>query len=131
MGKEVLVLFKTHLDIGYTDYAERVVNEYIGKYIPNAIDLGYQLRDSDTPFIWTVGSWLIYEGLKHDADGKLERAIRDGVIAWHALPFTTHTELMDERLFEYGLSLSDALDQRFGKCTIGAKMTDVPGHTAD
>ena len=129
MGKEVLVLFKTHLDIGYTDYAERVVNEYIGKYIPNAIDLGYQLRDSDTPFIWTVGSWLIYEGLKHDADGKLERAIRDGVIAWHALPFTTHTELMDERLFEYGLSLSDALDQRFGKCTIGAKMTDVPGHT--
>jgi hypothetical protein len=40
-----------------------------------------------------------------------------------------HTELIDPSLFEYGLSLSNSLDKQFGKQTIAAKMTDVPGHT--
>jgi hypothetical protein len=36
---------------------------------------------------------------------------------------------MDETLFRYGLSLTQELDKRYGKQTISAKMTDVPGHT--
>ena len=40
-----------------------------------------------------------------------------------------HSELVDASLFEFGLSLSKTLDERFGKKTIAAKMTDVPGHT--
>lgn len=129
MIKEVLVVFKTHLDIGFTDYSENVIQKYINNFIPSAIQTGYELKNSETPFIWTVGSWLVWEGLKHDSDKKLEQAIRDGVISWHGLPFTSHTELMSEKLFNYGLSLSEKLDRRFGKKTIGAKMTDVPGHT--
>ena len=129
MIKEVFIIFKTHLDIGYTDYAENIVNKYLNNFIPSAIETGYALKGTDTPFIWTVGSWLIWEGLKHDKDKKLENAIRDGIIAWHGLPFTSHTELMSEKLFDYGISLSQKLDERFGKKTIGAKMTDVPGHT--
>ncbi len=128
MIKEVYVIFKTHLDIGFTDYAENVVNKYIDEYIPNAIKTGYELREKNIPFVWTTGSWLIWEALKTD-DGTLEKAINDGIIAWHALPFTSHTELMSKKLFEYGLSLSQRLDKRFGKKTDGAKMTDVPGHT--
>ena len=129
MIKEVLIVFKTHLDIGFTDYSENVINNYIENFIPNAIKTGYELKDTKTPFIWTVGSWLIWEGLKRDSDGKLAKAIEDGIIAWHSLAFTSHTELMSEKLFDYSLSLSDKLDERFGKKTIGAKMTDVPGHT--
>ena len=37
MVKEVLLEFKTHLDIGYTDYAEKVVERYLTEFIPNAI----------------------------------------------------------------------------------------------
>jgi hypothetical protein len=59
----------------------------------------------------------------------MEEGILHGDIAWHALPFTTHTELMDADLFRFGLSLSQELDQRFDRKTIAAKMTDVPGHT--
>lgn len=129
MIKEVLIVFKTHLDIGYTDYSENVIQKYLDNFIPSAIQTGYALKDTDTPFIWTVGSWLIWEGLKHDTDKKLEQAIRDGIISWHGLPFTSHTELMSEKLFDYGLSISEKLDRRFGRKTIGAKMTDVPGHT--
>src|SRR5262249_15134854 len=54
---------------------------------------------------------------------------RRGDIVWHGLPLTTHSELMSPDLFRFGLSLSQELDARFGKKTIAAKMTDVPGHT--
>jgi len=51
----------------------------------------------------------------------MEEAILAGEIAWHALPFTTHTELMDADLFRFGLSLSAELDRRFGKTTIAGQ----------
>ncbi len=127
--KTVLIIFKTHLDIGFTDYAENVVANYLDCFIPNAIKVGYELKDSDTPFIWTTGAWLIDLALKKDSSGMVENAIRDGILNWHALPFTTHTELMSPELFEYALGISRKLDERFGVKTIGAKMTDVPGHT--
>ena len=127
--KEVLVIFKTHLDIGFTDYANNILQKYLKEYIPNAIRVGYELKDTDTPFVWTVGSWLIWQALKHDTEGVVEQAVRDGILRWHALPFTTHTELMNETLFAYGLSLSKKLDEHFGTKTTGAKMSDVPGHT--
>lgn len=126
--KKVYLIFKTHLDIGFTDYAGEVVKQYLTEFIPCAIKVGYELKDTDTPFVWTVGSWMVNEALKQD-DGTVEKAIRDGIIRWHGLPFTTHTETMSPKLFEYGLSLSKKLDERFGKTTISAKMTDVPGHT--
>ena len=72
---------------------------------------------------------LLYTSRTADKTKRLCEAIEDGDITWHGLPFTTHTELMSESLFRYGLSLSKELDKRFGKKTIAAKMTDVPGHT--
>ena len=84
MVKEVYLIFNTHLDIGYTDYAENVINNYLENYIPNAIKVGYELKGSDTPFVWSVGSWLIYEALKRGID--IEPAIKDGIITWHGLP---------------------------------------------
>ncbi len=127
--KPALVIFKTHLDIGFTDYAENVVDNYINKFIPNAIKVGYQLKNTDTPFIWTVGSWMIDRALKSDTTGVVEKAVRAGILNWHGLPFTSHTEAMSPELFEYGLGISRKLDELFGRQTIGAKMTDVPGHT--
>ena len=131
---KVHVIFKTHLDVGFTDYARNVLENYRTRYIPAAIALARELREDGgvARFRWTTGSWLIYEYLEHaDAAGRraMEEAILAGDIAWHGLPFTTHTELMDAVLFRFGLSLSQELDARFGKTTLAAKMTDVPGHT--
>ncbi len=128
-NKEVLVLFKTHLDVGFTDYSKNIIDNYVNVFIPNAIKVGYELKESATPFIWTVGSWMIWKALKEDKTGKVEQAIRDGILNWHGLPFTTHTELLTPELFEFGLNISAELDKKFGRKTIGAKMTDVPGHT--
>jgi len=131
---EVHVIFKTHLDVGFTDYAHKVVERYMTHFIPDAIALARRMQAEHPaePFCWTVGSWLIYEYLRRGTPEQIrlmESAIQDGMVTWHALPFTTHTEFMDADLFRYGLSLSQQLDQRFGRQTIAAKMTDVPGHT--
>lgn len=127
--KEVLVIFKTHLDVGFTDYAENITYNYLNSFIPNAIRVGYELKDSKTPFVWTVGSWLIDRALRNDMDGSICRAVEDGILNWHGLPFTTHTELMNPTMLQYGIGISQSLDKRFGRKTIAAKMTDVPGHT--
>lgn len=129
MKKEVLIIFKTHLDLGFTDYSANILKKYLTEYIPNAIKVGNELKNTATPFVWTVGSFIINEALKHDKDGTVDRAIKDGILTWHALPFTTHTELMNRSLFEYGLDISKKLDEKYGKNTVAAKMTDVPGHT--
>ncbi len=132
--KKIMVLFKTHLDIGFTDFAKNVTERYMTDFVPNAVKVAKELREknSDAKFIWTTGSWLIYEYLRtHDEESGRDiiEALKRGDVCWHGLPFTTHTEIMNEELFEYGLSLSRQLDERFGVKTIAAKMTDVPGHT--
>lgn len=129
--KKVIVVHKTHLDIGFTDSAQNVMHKYLETFIPGAVKTARECnRDGKRNFVWTVGSYLIERYLKEGSDpGMLEKAIEDGLIVWHGLPLTTHTELMDGKLFEYGLSISKRLDERFGRRTIAAKMTDVPSHT--
>ncbi|PKO15839.1 MAG: hypothetical protein CVU39_09965 [Chloroflexi bacterium HGW-Chloroflexi-10] len=134
MPQKIHLIFKTHLDVGFTNYAAAVVQNYFTNYIPAAMRVARELRESGRPerFIWTTGSWLIWKFLEEAAPEprkQMEEAIVAGDLAWHALPFTTHTELMDADLFRRGLSLSQQLDRRFGKRTIAAKLTDVPGHT--
>ena len=134
-GRTIHLVFKTHLDIGFTDHAERVRRQYHERFIPQAIDTGEHFfrEDSRHPaFIWTTGAWLIWDHLNSQDAAKvkrLEQAIERGLIRWHALPFTTHSELMSPALFRAGLSYAAELDRRFGMKTIAAKMTDVPGHT--
>jgi hypothetical protein len=131
----VHLIFKTHLDIGFTDLAERVRARYHRQFIPEAIATGehFHAENPDEPaFIWTTGAWLIWDHLETGTRAqvrRLERAIERGLIVWHALPFTTHTELMSPALFRAGLSYGQELDARFGRRTTAAKMTDVPGHT--
>jgi len=134
-NKTIHLIYKTHLDIGFTDHAAKVRRQYHEQFLPQAMATGEHFfnENPDEPqFIWTTGAWLIWDFLDtQDADTvrRLERAIERGLIAWHGLPFTTHTELMTPAVFRAGLSYSEELDQRFGRKTIAAKMTDVPGHT--
>jgi hypothetical protein len=131
----VHLIFKTHLDIGFTDHAAKVRAQYHRQFIPQAIATGehFHAETPDQPrFVWTTGAWLIWDHLHSgtpDQVRRLERAIDRGLIVWHALPFTTHTELMSPALFRAGLSFAQDLDARFGRRTTAAKMTDVPGHT--
>jgi len=132
--RHVLVVFKCHLDIGFTDTQANVMRTYFEQYYPQAIALAKQLREQGgkNRYVWTTSSWLLYEYLEQansDERRKAEEAIQAGDIAWHALPFSWQTELLDSSMIQGCLGFSSALDKRFGRKTIAGKMTDVPGHS--
>ncbi len=131
--KKVIVVSKTHLDLGFTNYAEVIRQTYLNNYIPGAISLAKQLNTKDKKsFAWTTGSWIIKDALENGTPEQrknIEKALKNKDLLPHALPLTLHTELLDEDTLDYGLSIIDKLDEIRGEKTISAKMTDVPGHT--
>jgi hypothetical protein len=131
--KRVLVMFKCHFDVGFAETQEVMVRRYFTDFFPRAMDLASQLRESGSyRYVWTTGSWLLYEYLEQatpEQRKRMEQAIVKGDFAWHALPFTWQTEMLDQSMIRGSIALSQALDRRFGRTTTGAKMTDVPGHT--
>ncbi|MDR0697298.1 MAG: DUF5054 domain-containing protein [Christensenellaceae bacterium] len=130
---KLYIVAKTHLDLGFTDFAENILIKYRNDYIPNAIKMANILNSQGRKrFVWTTGSFLIDDALKHgdtESINALNEAITKGYVAWHALPFTLHTELLDTQTFNEGLDISKRLDNKYGINTIAAKATDVPGHT--
>ncbi len=131
---KVYVVFKTHLDVGFTDLSSVVTQRYITEFIPKALDVSEKLRaeNASEKYVWTTGAWLIWKYL-HTASPeevkRLEEAIGRGDIVWNSVPYTVESESMNLDLFETSLLLSHKLDEKYGKKTIAAKMTDVPGHT--
>jgi len=125
--EQVLVMFKCHLDVGFVDTQAAIIKRYFTQFYPQAIAIAER-----TEFVWTTGSWLLYRYLEQ-ANGanrkRMEDAVARGHIAWHALPFTWQTELLDRSTIAACLGFSKELDKRFGRTTTGAKMTDVPGHS--
>ena len=130
----VHVVAKTHLDLGFTDLAAAVADQYLNDFFPRALAVAGELRNRGGPerLVWTTGSWVLHHALHHGSSATAQ-AVADGIaagdLAWHALPVTTHTELLDADLFRFGLGYAADLDAGFGRTTTAAKMTDVPGHT--
>jgi hypothetical protein len=126
-------MFKCHFDAGFIDTQANVVHRYFNEYFPKAITIAQQSRQPGAHrYVWTTGSWLLYEYLEQASAvdrQRMEQAIADGDIAWHAIPFSWQTEMMDASMISASVALSHSLDRRFGRTTTGAKMTDVPGHT--
>ena len=129
----VLLVAKCHLDVGFTLTQAKVMREYFDVYFPAAIKTASMLRATGADhYTWTTGSWLLYEYLEQaNAEQRraMENAVAAGDVAWHGLPFSWQTEMLDRSMIDGALGFSKALDQRFGRKTIGAKMTDVPGHS--
>ena len=120
--EKVYVVFKTHLDVGFTDLSSVVTQRYITEFIPKALDVSEKLRaeNAGEKYVWTTGAWLIWKYL-HTASPKeverLEAAIRRGDIVWNSVPYTVESESMNLDLFETCLLLSHKLDEKYGKKT--------------
>lgn len=135
-ARVVHVVVKTHCDLGFTDLASKVVEAYTADFFPRALSVADELRRRGGPerLVWTTGSLVLHWALTTGDDAQRARVadgVRRGDLAWHALPATTHTELLDAELVRSGLRIGAELDAwaRNGVPTIAAKMTDVPGHT--
>jgi len=133
--KKVIVAFKTHFDIGYTDLAAAVVERYRTSMADKALDVCDLARQAppERRFVWTLSGWpmsqLLWSGQTPERRERIERAVRDGLLVWHALPFSLETESLDLEDLVRGLRFSSALSRRFGMpLARDAKMTDVPSH---
>ena len=60
---QIVVVFKTHFDIGYTDMATNVVQRYRTTMMDKALEVVEQNRDlpSQQQFIWTMSGWPMHK----------------------------------------------------------------------
>jgi len=132
--KDLVIVFKTHFDNGYTELSETVLNQYAAKLIGGALK---GIKESgSTPenrkFSWTLSGYPMKEILQRNPGAKpaVDEAIRNGSFAIHALPFTFETEAMTPELLVRGFAFSDEIARTHGlDLPIDAKLTDVPSHS--
>ena len=133
---DVVIVYKTHFDIGYTARASEVIHEYrteMADRLLTAIERN-QGQPKDRQFVWTLSGFpmreILWEGQDPQRRKAIEDAIRAGNIAIHAYPYTTHTEIAEPEDLARGLTISSRLARKLGQpLSISAKMTDVPGQS--
>ena len=133
MIKKVILVFKTHFDIGFTDLASNVIRQYSTTMLSQVLDTCRATENmGKLKYIWTMPAWplkVVTEQCDEKMKAELEHYIRNGQIAWHALPFTSHTDFCGEEEYLESLRYGKWLAEKYNKpYPIAAKMTDVPGH---
>jgi len=132
---DIVVAFKMHVDIGYTDWAEGVLRKYAGPMLDKTLSFIDQTASlpKREQFVWTIPAWPLQYMLDNCSPRnklRLEKAIREQRIIPHALPFTLETESSDMENLVRGLSFADSINHRFGlQPARDAKLTDVPEHS--
>ncbi|MEO5715935.1 MAG: hypothetical protein ABIT37_20820 [Luteolibacter sp.] len=133
---EVVIVYKTHFDIGYTARASDVIHDYrteMADRLLEAIEAN-KPQPKEKQFVWTLSGYpmkqILWEGQTPERRSAIEQGIRDGNIVTHAYPFTTHTEIAEPEDLVRGLNISSTLARRYGQpLSRAAKMSDVPGQS--
>lgn len=134
---DVWVVFKTHFDIGYTDMASKVVEDYRTTMIDQALDVADQNRDlpASQQFAWTIPGWPMHRILDWPEQTPERRrrvleAFKNGRFVVHALPYTMHTGTLEPEDLVRGFGYATRVSAGAGlPLPRDAKMTDVPQHS--
>ncbi|MCR5755182.1 MAG: hypothetical protein K6G30_10280, partial [Acetatifactor sp.] len=132
--KKIILVFKTHFDIGFTDLSSNVIDQYAKEMAREVIATCKGTQDMGAlRYVWTMPSWPLLQIVKNatpEVREELDKLIENGQVVWHALPFTSHTDFCSQKEYIEGLRYSVQLAEMYHKpCPISAKMTDVPGHS--
>lgn len=132
---DIVVVFKMHVDIGYTNWAEGVLQKYTVDMLDEtlkSIDETSGLPKAEQ-FVWTIPSWplkYMLENCTPERKQRLEKAIKEQRIVPHALPVTFETEACDLENLVRGLSYATEINSKYNlPAPRGAKLTDVPSHS--
>lgn len=133
MVDKIILVFKTHFDIGFTDLSSKVIDNYADSMLKEVIATCKATEDmGQLKYIWTMPAWplkVIAERCTKELKKELDLLIDRGQIVWHALPFTSHTDFCSAEEYMEGLRFGRELSELYQKpYPIAAKMTDVPGH---
>lgn len=134
--QEIVVVFKTHYDIGYTDLTTNILTRYRTQFADKALSVIEQSRSlpPEQQFTWTVPGWplkeMLWPGQTPERREKILQAVKEGRLAVHAMPFSLQTETLDLEDLVEGMIYSANLTHDLGlPLPRAAKMTDVPEHT--
>ena len=133
MIKKVILVFKTHVDIGFTDLAAKVIDQYAGPMLSQVLETCRSTKDmGKLKYVWTMPAWLlkvVIENCQPELRAELDEYINNGQIVWHALAYTSHTDFCGEEEYLESLRYAKELAKAYQKpYPVAAKMTDVPGH---
>jgi alpha-mannosidase len=134
--REVIVVSKTHFDIGYTRRIEAVISQYRSQMMDTALatlEASRSLPQAER-FLWTLPGWpmtrVLDERQVPDRRVRVLDAFREGRFAVHGLAFTTHTESLEIEDLVRSLGFSTRLARSVNApLPRAAKMTDVPSHS--
>ncbi len=132
---KVISVFKTHVDIGFTDLPHKVLASYAHKMLKDVVETceATAANEKSRRFVWTMPSFVLLHSLEHttpDLRERTEALIDAGQIVWHAMPFTIRSEFFSAFELSHALDYAKELSRRYNKpMPRTAKMTDIPGHT--
>jgi hypothetical protein len=134
--KDIVIVYKTHFDIGYTQLARDVCHQYrteMADKVLEAIDRNAH-QPKDKQFVWTLSGYPLSQILgpqqPPERRQRISSAIRSGNLAVHALGFSMHDESFEPEDLVRSLGWSSAIAREHGLPLPGdAKTTDVPGHS--
>jgi alpha-mannosidase len=133
--KQIIVVCKTHYDIGFTKRVSEVVQHYRSTLIDRALDNIDKTKNmpAGQQFVWTSPGWVMgklledWPGQTPERHQRIETAFKSGKLAALASPFTPESDVMEPEEFSRGYMFADALSRQYGQPLVrGAKATDVP-----
>lgn len=135
---QIIVVCKTHFDLGYTHRVKDLLDYYRTTMIDRA--LGIMDASKDLPpaqqFVWTSPGWVMekvledWPGQTAERRGRIETAFKSGKFVTHALPFSIEAELLEPEQFARGYVFADTVSRRYGlPLARSAKTTDVPSQS--
>ncbi len=136
--EEIILVYKSHFDIGYTHLASETIQNYRTTTVEEALDVVDKNKNLplDQQFVWTIPGWPMkkiledWEGQTPQRSERVMDAFSAGRIAVHALPFTMQIGLMEPEGMVRSLVYASELARQAGKpLPTGAKMTDVPSYS--
>ncbi len=136
--REIIVVCKTHFDIGYTHRVKDLLVYYRTKMIDRALSLMDSSKElpPEQQFVWTSPGWVMqkviadWPGQTPERRQRLDAAMRSGKFVTHALPFTIEAELLEPEAFARGYCFADMVSRQYGlPLARGAKTTDVPSQS--
>jgi len=138
--KEIIVICKTHFDIGYTHRVKDVVHYYQTEMIDKALTTMEQSKTmpDQQQFRWTAPGWVMskvledWPGQTPERHEKLDAAFRSGKFVTHALPFTLESDACEPEEMARSLGFASQLSRKYNlPLPRSAKVTDVPSHTGE
>ena len=118
--KEIIVICKTHFDLGYTHRVKDLMLYYRTTMIDKALDVMDQTNTlpEEQRFTWTAPGWVVamviedWAGQTPERRQRIDEAMKSGRIVAHAVPFTLESESIFPECMTRGFEFSNLVCEK-------------------